>query len=98
MLPGKPTNLSVSNMTCRSAKISWLDPEYKGVFNLTQFWIKLKKNNSLLLDITTENVNEYQILNLTPFTTYELSVTAGNSQGFGEDFAVTTFLTSEVGK
>ena len=98
-LPGKPTSLSVTNITHRSAKLSWQDPEYKGLFNLSQFWIKLKTNNSLLLlDITTQKVNEYQIFNLKPFTAYEVSVTAGNSGGFGEEFAVISFLTSEVGE
>mgnify|MGYP002804006028 CR=1 FL=1 len=97
VLPGKPMSLSVSNITYRSAKFSWQDPEYKGLFNLSQFWIKLKTNNSLLqLDITTQKINEYQIVNLKPFTSYEVSVTAGNSGGFGEQFAVISFLTSEV--
>jgi hypothetical protein len=41
-------------------------------------------------------VNEYEIDNLTPHTTYEISVAAGNYKGFSEG-TITTFLTSEEG-
>ena len=97
MLPDKPTNLTVANITSRSAEISWLDPKYPGIFNLSRFWIKLKKNNSLILAITTGKVNEYKINDLIPYTTYEISVAAGNFPGFGEE-TITSFLTSEEGE
>ena len=42
-------------------------------------------------------MNEYKINNLTPYTTYEISVAAGNNYGFGEE-SITSFLTSEGGK
>jgi hypothetical protein len=42
-------------------------------------------------------VNEYEINNLTPDTTYEISVTAETDYyGFGEE-SITSFLTSEEG-
>ena len=43
-------------------------------------------------------MNEYEINNLTPYTTYEISVAAGNYYyGFGEE-SNTSFLTSEEGE
>ena len=103
LLPGKPTNLTVTNITSRSAGVSWLDPEKQGrsefIYNdrISRFWIKLKKENSLILNITTGKVNEYEINNLTSYTRYEISVAAGNSNGFGEE-TITSFLTSEEGE
>ena len=100
LLPGKPTNLTVTNITSRSAGVSWLDPEKQGrsklIYNdrISRFWIKLKKENSEILRITTGKVNEYEIISLTSYTTYEISVAAGNSHGFGEE-TTTSFLTSE---
>ena len=98
MFPDKPTKLRVTNVTSGSSKISWTDPKYKGVLNVSQFCIKVKENDSLLLDITTGKVNEYQLNNLNPFTEYEVSVTSGNSYGFSEESTITSFRTSEVGK
>ena len=98
MLPDKPTNLTVTNITSRSAEISWLDPKNLGRFGVSRFWIQLKKENSLILNITTGKVNEYEINNLTPDTTYEISVAAGTDYyGFGEKSS-TSFLTSEEGE
>jgi hypothetical protein len=42
-------------------------------------------------------VNKYEINNLTPYSTYEISVAAGNYYGFGEE-SNTSFLTSEEGE
>ena len=101
LVPYKPTNLTVTNITSRSADVSWLDPKRRGVhvnFYISRFWIKLKKENSLILSITTGKVNEYEINNLTSYTTYEISVAAGDSYyGFGEE-TTTSFLTSEEGE
>ena len=57
----------------------------------------MKKENSLILNITTGTVNKYKINNLTPYTTYEISVAAGNDYGFSEE-SNTSFLTSEEGE
>jgi hypothetical protein len=92
-----PTNLTVTNIKSRSAEISWQDPEGHGRFGHSRFWIKLKKENSLILNITTGKVNKYEINNLTPYTTYEISIAAGNDYGFGEESS-TSFLTSEEGE
>ena len=44
-------------------------------------------------------MNEYEIHNLTPYSTYEISVAAGNDYyGFGEESNNTSFLTSEEGE
>jgi hypothetical protein len=95
-LPDKPINLTVTSITSRSAEISWLDSENEGRFGLSRFWIKLKKENSRILNITTGRVNKYEINNLTPYSTYEISVAAGNDYGFGEE-SNTSFSTSEEG-
>ena len=42
-------------------------------------------------------MNKYKINNLTPYTTYEISVAAGNDRGFVEA-SITSFLTSEKGE
>jgi hypothetical protein len=54
----------------------------------------MKKENSLILNTTTDKVNKYKLDNLTPYTIYEISVAAGNQNGFGKHI-ITTFLTSE---
>jgi hypothetical protein len=97
LLPDKPTNLTVTNIKSRSAEISWLDPKIRGILGISRFSIKLKKESSLILSITTGKVNEYEVNNLTPDTRYEISVAAGNYYGFGEE-TFTSFLTSEGGK
>jgi 6-phosphogluconate dehydrogenase len=105
LLPDKPTNLTVTSITLtvtniksRSAEISWLDPKYHGRFDLSHFRIELQKENSLILSITKGKVNEYEINNLTPYTTYDISVAAGNDYyQFGEE-TNTSFLTSEEGE
>ncbi len=94
-IPGRPRNLKVTNITSRSAEISWLNPDNLWLSN---FWIKLKKQNSLILNVTTGRVNKYEIRNLTSYTTYEISVAAGNDRGFSEE-AITSFSTaSEEGE
>jgi hypothetical protein len=97
-LPDKPTNLTVNEITSRSAEISWLDPKNRGRYSLTNFWIELKKDNSLILSITTQKVNKYKINNLTPYTTYEISVATGNYQVGFDDGTITSFSTSEEGE
>ena len=42
-------------------------------------------------------MNKYKINNLTPYTTYEIYVAAGNYYGF-DDGAISSFLTSEEGE
>ena len=81
----------------RRAEISWIDPQNTGDGGLTGFLIKLKKGNSLIVNITTNKINRYQINNLTPYTTYEISVAAGNKHGFGEE-TIISFITTEEGQ
>ena len=92
--PDKPTDLKVTNIKSRSAEISWADPENTGDGDLTHFWIR---GNSSILNKVTNKVNKYKFDNLTPYTTYEISVAAGNKHGFGEE-EITSFKTSEEGK
>jgi hypothetical protein len=92
----KPTNLAVANITSRSAEISWLDPKNHGKYGLSLFRIELKKNVVIRSFTIHPKVNEYEIDNLTPHTTYEISVAAGNYRGYSVG-AITTFLTSEEG-
>jgi hypothetical protein len=94
--PDKPTNLTVTNIKSRSAEISWLNPQNTGDGGLTRFIIELKKENSFIRNITT-HVNKHELDDLTPHTTYEISVAAGNKHGFGEK-TITSLFTSEEGK
>ena len=90
----------VLKTTSRSVVISWQDPKNEGETNqegLTGFWIQLQRGNSSIRNITTDKVNKYQIVNLTPYTTYEISVAAGNRHGFGEG-SFSSFTTSEEGE
>ena len=96
LFPDKPTNLTVTNIKSRTARISWLDPNNTGDGDLTGVWIKLKKENSLTQNITKDKVNKYDLDNLTPYTKYEISVAAGNKHGFGEE-TIISFETSEEG-
>ena len=97
LLPDQPTNLTVTNIKSRSAEISWMDPVNTGNGSLTRVWIKLKKDNSLIQNITTNKVNKYTLNNLTPYTTYEISLAVGNIHGFREEIK-TPLLTSEEGE
>jgi hypothetical protein len=94
--PDKPTNLTVTDIKSRSARISWLDPNSTGDGDLTGFWIQLKKKNSLIQNITKDKDNEYDLGNLTPYTTYTISVAVRNKHGFGEE-TITSFKTLEEG-
>ncbi len=96
--PGRPRNLKVTNITSRSAEISWLDPYNQGRYGLSRFWIKLKRENSLIVNVTTGKVNQYKIDYLTPYTTYEVSVAAGNFYGFGEEANTSFSIASEEGE
>ena len=96
LVPDPPRSLTMTNITSRSAEISWIDPVNTGSGSLTRFWIKLKKDGSLIQSITTNKVNHYTLPNLIPYTKYEISVAGGNKHGFGEE-AITLFLTSEEG-
>ena len=88
----------VTNITSRSVVISWLDPENPGHQAFSNFWIKLKKDNVPILNVTTGRVNEYILHNLTPDTAYEISLAAGSSieDRFG-DVAITSFMTLPEG-
>ena len=97
LIPDQPTNLAVTNIKSRSAEISWIDPVNTGEGDLTRFRIKLKKNNFLIQNITTNKVNQYTLSNLIPCTKHEITVAAGNKHGFGEE-TITSFLTSEEGE
>ena len=97
LLPDQPTNLTVTNITSRSAEVSWIDPVNTGNGGLSRFWIKLKKDNSLIGNITKGKVNKYTLNNLSPYTTYEVFLAVGNKDGFGEE-TTSSFLTSEEGE
>jgi hypothetical protein len=95
--PDKPTNLKVTNIKSRSAEISWLNPQNTGDGHLTEVWIRMKKENSLILNAIIKKVNKYKLNNLTPYTTYEIFVAAGNKNGYSER-TTTSFTTSEEGE
>jgi hypothetical protein len=100
LVPDKPRNLTITKIKSRSAEISWLDPDHGNPwiqFNITRFWIQVKKDDVLILSANTGNVYEYKLSGFTPYTMYEISVTAGNTHGFGEE-TNTSFLTSEEGE
>jgi hypothetical protein len=42
-------------------------------------------------------VNKFKLENLTPYTTYEISVAVQNKHGFGEEI-ITSLITSEEGE
>ncbi|CAB3990869.1 receptor-type tyrosine- phosphatase S-like isoform X2 [Paramuricea clavata] len=99
LLPDKTTNLTVTNITSRSVQIFWADPENTGddrgrAAVLIGFLIKLKKGNALIRNVTTDKVNKRKLTNLTPCTTYEISVAAKNKHGFGEE-TIASLMTSE---
>ena len=101
LVPDKPRHLTVTNIKSRSAEISWLDPNPGNPciqLNITQFSIQVKKDDDvLIISGNTGKVYEYKLRDLTPYTTYEISVAAGNTHGFGEE-TNTWFITSEEGE
>jgi hypothetical protein len=56
----------------------------------------MKKEKSLILNKFTDKIR-YKLDNLIPYTTYEMSVVAGNEHGFSK-WTITSFITSEEGK
>ncbi|XP_028397384.1 uncharacterized protein LOC114521168 [Dendronephthya gigantea] len=94
VFPDQPRNLTVTSIKSRNAKISWIGPENEGYYGVSLFRIRLKKDNSLILNTTTGKITEYLLSNLTPYTRYVLSVAAGNVKGIGDE-KITSFLTSE---
>ena len=98
LIPDKPRKLNVTNITSRTAVISWLDPENQRTYvYFSRFFIKVKRENALIWGIATGKVNEFKLNNLIPNTNYKISVSAGNRYRFGEE-SVTSFLTSEEGE
>ena len=83
-------------MTSRNVEISWVTPKNTGRYGLSKYSIELKKDNSPILSTTTGIVNQYKIYDLSPYITYEISVTGGNCEGF-ENTATSFFLTPEEG-
>ncbi|XP_028402627.1 uncharacterized protein LOC114525465 [Dendronephthya gigantea] len=94
LYPDQPRNITVSNITTRSVEISWIDPENQGLTNVSRFRIKMKKDDSLILNITTGKIYEYKIDKLTTYTSYEISLAAGNKDGFSEENTI-VFSTGE---
>ena len=95
----KPTNLTVTAITSRSATISWLDSKVRGLYGLSNYRIEVKKDGNLILALSTlKVVNEYKIDSLTPYTTYEISVASGNWVIGFDDGTISSFLTSEEGE
>ncbi|XP_028416861.1 uncharacterized protein LOC114541076 [Dendronephthya gigantea] len=94
LYPDQPRNITAFKIKSQSVEISWIDPENQGFTSVSRFWIKMKKDNSLILNINTGKINEYKIDKLTPYTSYEISVAAGNKDGFGEE-TISSFLTLE---
>ena len=97
LLPDKPTNLQVTNVKSRSAKITWQSPQNTGDGILERFLIKLTKDNSLIWNKTTGIQDTYTLDNLSPGTTHKISVAAGNQHGFGEE-TIESLTTLEEGK
>ena len=96
--PDKPQSLTVTNITSTSAKISWQSPKDSGNYGLYRFWIKIKRDSSLVRSIITPGRQySYQINHLNPYTEYEISVAGGNDRGY-EQWTISSFLTSEEGK
>ena len=97
LYPDQPRNLTVFNIKSRSVEISWIDPKNQGYNGVSRYWIKIKKDDSLILNVTTGKVYKYEDNNLTPFTSYEISIAAGNNDGFSEE-TNTSFSTHQDGK
>ncbi|XP_028417483.1 uncharacterized protein LOC114541876 [Dendronephthya gigantea] len=95
VLPGTPRNLTLTDITSRSADVSWLESEHPAHTLRIRYLIKVITDNSVILNVTTDrNVYRYKIDHLTPYTVYEISISARNYYGFGVA-ASTSFLTSE---
>ena len=99
----KPRNLTVANITSRSAEISWLKPKNHGRYYRYYFRITLEeKGKSIRLSKGTRpsKVNKYKLDNLIPFTTYEIYVATIMSylggRGYSEE-SITSFVTLEEG-
>ena len=88
----------MTGITSTSVKISWQSPKDWGKYRLSRFWIKIKRDSSLIRSIITPGRQyTYQINHLTPYTEYEISVAGGNDRGY-EQWTISSFLTSEEGR
>ena len=96
LLPDKPINLAVTNITSRRAKITWQSPQNTGAGKVNNFFIKLRKDNLLIWNNTTAKENINTLDNLIPYTTYRISVAAKTEHGLGEETTI-SFETLQEG-
>ncbi|XP_066595289.1 tyrosine-protein phosphatase Lar isoform X3 [Prorops nasuta] len=94
-LPGPPENVQVSEITANSVKLSW---SYKGaeiLYYVIQHRPKQSVNQALA-EISGITTMHYYVRNLSPYTEYELYVTAVNKIGRGPPSAPVIFTTGET--
>ena len=96
-LPLPPENIQVSEITATAVKLTW---SYKGADEIQYYVIqhKPKQANQALAEISGITTSYYYVRSLSPYTEYEMYVTAVNIVGRGPPslpIIVTTGETSQ---
>ena len=96
-VPGIPTNLMAIEQTNISLFITWTIPDFDGGSPLTDFRVRITNQRTFVIEtrFTDRVVNEYNITDLDPFTTYTIAVAAINTNGRGDPAIIEADTLSE---
>ena len=95
---GPPLNLMVTASGSRALQLSWDPPEEdKQNGEITGYQVEWSIATSSNVEIVSGGITSFTVENLTPFTTYNCSVSSSNVAGNGPK-AYMTGTTAEEGK
>jgi receptor-type tyrosine-protein phosphatase F len=95
-LPGPPVDVTISDVTATSIRLSWSHPERD---DIRYYNIEYRTRGS---EYSLETINGihtlyYTVRGLSPYTEYEFLVTANNDVGRGPPSSPATITTGETG-
>ena len=93
-----PINISTSSITSSSAILSWSEPplrHHNGI--IIGYSVSLWQHDMAMMVYTT-NTTSLSLTTLTPFTSYNIAVTARTSKGLGPYSKSLVFETFQDGK
>ncbi|XP_018321006.1 tyrosine-protein phosphatase Lar-like [Agrilus planipennis] len=95
-LPIQPSKVQVSETTATSVRLSW---SYNGTEDVQYYVIQFKPRyaNQAFSEISGIITMYYSVRNLSPYTEYEMFVSAVNNIGRGPPSATVTVVTGETG-
>jgi hypothetical protein len=97
ILPGSPTNVTITNVTTNSMNCSWTAPTVggTGLVYLVQYSLSGQENWTLAAN--NLSATTYNIMNLTAATSYDVQVIASNNVGSGPPSSPVVTVTTQSG-